>query len=65
MCRLKTRIRRRCLIVWRGEERKPVGPVVYSDVCGHPPDTGDDAYVLEDRGDMGARAAVPALMLTH
>lgn len=59
------KIRRRRLLDWRGEERKPAAPVVYSDVRKHPPNIGGDAYVSEGRGDVGARAAVPSLMLTR
>lgn len=53
-CRLQNKIKRRRLPLCRGEQKKPVGPVVYSDVYRLTQYTGDDAYLLKDRGDMGS-----------
>lgn len=52
-CRLQNKIKRRRLPLWRGEQSKPVGPVVYSDVYRLPQYTADDAYLLKGRGEMG------------
>ena len=37
--------------------QEPVGPAVYSDVYRLSQYTGDDAYLLKDRGEMGGFAS--------
>lgn len=55
--RLQNKIKRRCLPLWRGEQRNRwarLFTVTFTDSQY----TGDDAYLLKDRGEMGGFASL-------